>query len=99
MEIQSQIINGSLLWNIYLHNKNDYPDATTIHPRIEFLDPLKNYELNMRIRSFMKSSTSSKPCSQYQPKAYKEIKVQKRIAKDYQYQAPISYSGKHLDKF
>ena len=45
----------------------------------------------------MKSSTSSKPCSQYQPKAYKEIKVQKKIAKDYQCQAPIFYSGKHLD--
>ena len=102
MEIQSQIIDGRLLcnrleWNIYLHNQNDFPNALTIHPRIEFLYPTRNYELNMRIRSFMKSSTSSKPCSQYQPKAYKEIKVQKKIAKDYQCQAPIFYSGKHLD--
>ena len=101
MEIQ--IIDESshwneLEWNIYLHNQNDFPDASIIHPRIEFLSPMKNYELNMRIRSFMKSSTSSRPCSQYQPKACKEIKVQKKIAKDYLCQVPIFYSGKHLDK-
>jgi hypothetical protein len=45
----------------------------------------------------MKSSTSSRPCSQYQPKACKEIKVHQKIAKDYQCQAPIFYSGRHLD--
>ena len=101
MEIQSQsnqddILGNSLDWNIYLHNENDFPDALTIPPRIEFLYPM-NYELNMRIRSFIKSSTSSRPCSQYQPKACKEIKVQQKIAKDYQCQAPIFYSGRHLD--
>ena len=45
----------------------------------------------------MKPSTSSRPCSQYQPKACKEIKVQQKIAKDFQCQAPIFYSGQHLD--
>ena len=99
MEIQSQSILhwNELGWNIYLHNENDFPDALTIHPRIEFLYPMNNYELNMRIRSFIKSSTISRPCSQYQPKACKEIKVQKKIAKDYKCQAPIFYSGRHLD--
>ena len=99
MEIQSQSILhwNELGWNIYLHNENDFPDALTIHPRIEFLYPMNNYELNMRIRSFIKSSTISRPCSQYQPKACKEIKVQKRIAKNYQCQVPIFNSGRHLD--
>ena len=99
MEIQSQSILhwNELGWNIYLHNENDFPDSLTIHPRIEFLYPTNNYELNMRIRSFIKSSTISRPCSQYQPMACKEIKVQKRIAKDYQCQVPIFYSGRHLD--
>ena len=99
MEIQSQSIEhwNELEWNIYLHNQNDFPDALTIHPRIEFLYPTKYYELNMRIRSFTKSSTISRPCSQYQPKACKELKVQQKIAKDYQCQAPIFYSGQHLD--
>ena len=99
MEIQSQSIKhwNELEWNIYLHNQNDFPDALTIHPRIEYLYPTKYYELNMRIRSFTKSSTISRPCSQYQPKACKEIKVQKKIAKDYKCQAPIFYSGRHLD--
>ena len=101
LEIQSQsdqdhLLGNSLKWNIYLHNENDFPDALTIHPRIEFLYQM-NYEVNMRIRSFMKPSTSSRPCSQYQPKACKEIKVQQKIAKDYQCQAPIFYSGQHLD--
>jgi hypothetical protein len=85
-------------WEVFIHNENDLPDATKMHPNFQFYDGSDN-TYALRMRQFSKKSTRSKPCSKYHSKACKDVKVQGRIAKDFKCKVPIFYTGQHLQKY
>ena len=85
-------------WNVYLHNDMDLPDAPTIHPSFRYLPLHYHHEYLLRTKHFSKTTTKSNPCSRYQPKACKDIYMQKKISRVYQCRIPVLYSGKHLDE-
>ena len=65
-------------WHVLLHNKNDLPDALTIHPGFHLIDQEREYYL--RNKHFSKPCTRLKPCSQYHPMACEDVYLQKTIA-------------------
>ena len=96
MELESPKL--SFQWNILLHNKDDLPDAATIHPSF-FMGAYDSgfYEIGLRVKHFSKLNTRSNPCSQYHSKSCRDVHLQKKIAKLYNCQIPIMNSGPHLD--
>ena len=85
-------------WEVFIHNENDLPDATKMHPNFQFYDGSDN-TYALRMRQFSKKSTRSKPCSKYHSKACKDVKVHRKIAKDFKCKVPIFYTGQHLQKY
>ena len=96
MELESPKL--SFQWNILLHNKNDLPDAETIHPSF-FMGAYDygSYEIGLSIKHFSKLNTRSNPCSKYHSMSCRDVHLQKKIAKLYNCQIPIMNSGPHLD--
>ena len=88
---------GYLLgYKILLHNEKDLPDAILINPSFHIEGSKEN--ITLKNKYFSKTSTKSKPCQKYWPKTCHDIYMQKKIAKDYQCQVPIFFTGYHLTK-
>ena len=84
-------------WHVLLHNKNDLPDALTIHPGFHIMNQETEYYL--RNKHFSKPNTRSKPCSQYHPMACEDVYLHKIIASKYKCQVPVFFTGYHLKPF
>ena len=98
--LELQFVSGidiPVEWHVMLHNKNDLPDALTIHPGFHIKDQEKEYHL--RNKHFSKPSTRSLPCSKHHPKTCRDILLSKKIASKYNCQVPVFFTGKHLDDF
>ena len=52
-------------WHVLLHNENDLPDASTIHPMFgeNLAYSLGSLKFLLRARHFTKASTKSSPCN------------------------------------
>ena len=79
-----------------VHDKNDFPDADTIHGVYK---PGRNESIEVKMRNiqFSKKSTKSSPCQRHWPKSCHEIYMQKEIAEKYQCHVPIlfNFTGVH----
>ena len=82
---------------IFVHNRNDFPEASFIHPNFNmYSGPDWYIEVALRKRVAIKQSTRSSPCQQYWPKTCFEIQRQKKIANENNCQVGLLFSGKHL---
>ena len=82
-------------WYVLLHNINDLPDASSSH--IADIVGMKNQEKILRSQHFTRPNTKQSPCWKYKEKTCNEVFLHQKIAKDFDCQVPILYTGMHLD--
>ena len=82
-------------WYVLLHNINDLPDASSSH--IADIVGMKNQEKILRSQHFTRPNTKLSPCWKYKEKSCNEVFLHQKIAKDFNCQVPILYTGMHLD--
>ena len=98
-KLEVQFKQSSKIYKIFIHNTNDFPEASFIHPNFNmFSRPNWYFEVALRKKNTIKQSTISNPCPRHWPKTCLEIQKHEEIAKEYDCEIPIFYSGKHLTR-
>ena len=68
-------------WHVLLHNENDLPDASTIHPMFgeNLAYGMSTLRYLLRARHFSKSSTKSSPCNRQGFLTSSQVKIGPRM--------------------
>ena len=85
---------------MYLHTRNDMPDANRLN-EIAYLKLYnkrkKGHVISIRKKKNKRESTRNVPCVQYEYKSCQSIEDHELILDKFQCKIPILYNGQHLD--
>ena len=85
---------------IYLHTRNDLPDADRLND-ISYLSFSNTtqvaHEISVQKKRSKREATRNVPCVQYEHNSCQSIKDNKLILDRFQCKIPILYNGRHLD--
>ena len=85
---------------IYLHTRNDLPDADQLNdiPYISFSNKTQvGHEISVRKKRSKRETTRNEPCIQYEHNSCQSIKDNELILDKFKCKIPILYNGQHLD--
>ena len=82
---------------LFIHNKNDFPDAMYLHNQFNhWLGSKFATGAKLKNQHVTKVSTKSKPCRKYWPKSCHDLYMQRKIDYEFGCQVPYFKTVNHL---
>ena len=87
----------SWMVRLFIHNKNDFPDAIYLHNQFNhWIGPKFATGAKLKNRHVTKVSTRSKPCKKYWPKSCHDLFMQRKIDHEFGCQVPYFKTVGHM---